>query len=259
MTMLSTDDTRVPRESRGSAAAGASDTDRRFEQLLRLGACPVVRDRGGRMRDPFGAAGTPPPPGHDDGDDGDDDPGASGDESGSQAGETPLAPDGGAVPERLRAGPAAGRETAARSGGNPLTGSAGRAGEPTDEVRPGRLGGDATSVGTSRPSGIDASPRIQPGQQATTSNFDFGAMAERIATMFRSTPGGTESWRVELELAPDLPQTKLRIHASRTWIAIRFSTHSASEAQLLSKHMSTLEEQLEESLDMRHQVDVGLE
>lgn len=70
----------------------------------------------------------------------------------------------------------------------------------------------------------------------------------------------SQHWSATLELDPQaLPETLLRVQASRGWMRLRFSTQSGTSVRLISDHAPELRRSLEESLDMKDQVDIDFE
>ncbi len=88
----------------------------------------------------------------------------------------------------------------------------------------------------------------------------FHDIASRIAAMVNPASGGPETWFVTLPMDPQaLPETVLRIAASRAWMRLRFSTHSGGTVRILMAHMPALARMLEHRLRMPGQIDVDLE
>jgi Type III secretion protein (HpaP) len=88
----------------------------------------------------------------------------------------------------------------------------------------------------------------------------FHDIASRITAMYDPASGGPETWFVTLPMdAQALPETVLRIAASRTWMRLRFSTQSGRTVRILMAHMPALTRMLEHRLRMPGQIDVDLE
>jgi len=69
-----------------------------------------------------------------------------------------------------------------------------------------------------------------------------------------------ESWSIHLPMDPEvLPDTELRIRASLERMSLRFCTQSPESARLISEHTQVLQRSLEDTLEMKGQIDIDLE
>ncbi|MEK8029340.1 type III secretion HpaP family protein [Ideonella sp. DXS29W] len=88
----------------------------------------------------------------------------------------------------------------------------------------------------------------------------FERLAERLTPLCRRTGHSPDSWSVVLPLDPEvLPESELRIHASRDWLRLRFTTQSGASLHLISKHMDALGRRLTETLGPHRHIDVDIE
>jgi len=105
-----------------------------------------------------------------------------------------------------------------------------------------------------------ASDQGGPDRSDDDAHSAFERLASRLADLCRRGAPTPDTWSIVLDMDPEtLPQTELRIHASRDWIRLRFSTQSSRCVHLVSMHMDWLRCQLEKTLGMHQQVDVDFE
>jgi hypothetical protein len=84
-------------------------------------------------------------------------------------------------------------------------------------------------------------------------------LARWIAQLCNGADAGLEGWSVTLPMkARILPQTTLRLELSPHWLALRFHTGSARALSLLSRHRTSLEALLRESLKRELPIDIEI-
>ncbi|MFE8646302.1 type III secretion HpaP family protein [Sphingomonas sp. NCPPB 2930] len=108
------------------------------------------------------------------------------------------------------------------------------------------------------PAPAQAAPGIQSRHQAAGDALD--KLARHLHRLCERGGAISQHWSATLHLdAQALPDTRLRIQASQSWIRLRFSTQSADSVRLISDHTPALRSTLEQTLDMKHHVDIDFE
>ncbi|MCS4510427.1 type III secretion HpaP family protein [Xylophilus ampelinus] len=110
----------------------------------------------------------------------------------------------------------------------------------------------------SGPAPAQAAPDIQARHQAAGDALE--KLARHLHRLCERGGAISQHWSATLHLdAQALPDTQLRIQASQSWIRLRFSTQSADSIRLISDHTPALRSTLEQTLDMKHHVDIDFE
>jgi hypothetical protein len=87
----------------------------------------------------------------------------------------------------------------------------------------------------------------------------FKELAQGVGAM-RHRSRSFESWSIHLPMDPEvLPDTELRIRASLERMSLRFFTQSPESVRLISEHSPVLQRSLEDTLEMKGQIDIDLE
>ncbi|WAC71603.1 hypothetical protein OU995_18710 [Roseateles sp. SL47] len=128
-------------------------------------------------------------------------------------------------------------------------------------------GADGRGAGRGRLSDaadLGGTPAVQAASDILDRHQAAGDALDQLARQLQGlcTRGASISqhWSATLNLdAHALPDTRLRIQASQSWIRLRFSTQSADSVRLISDHTPALRSSLEQSLDMKDQVDIDFE